>query len=257
MRGMSGARLLVVEHQKNAGLGQLSARLLDSGMEIETVGPDTGKPLPASLAGFDGLVVLGGTTGPTEDERAPWLPAARRLLQESVKQQIPALGICLGAQLLATAAGGHVRTMPQGPEIGLHAVRFRREAAEDPLFRGFADRRVHAVQWHWLEADELPATANVLASSAACRNQVFRIGKAAWGVQFHPEALGDTAQVWADEDRGNLVKLGLEEQAIVQEVRAAEKDLRDTWGALAERFAVLVKSAAPHHMDGEELSAVG
>lgn len=237
-------RLLVIEHQRNAGLGQFSARLLERGLELDIAGPETGAEVPASLGGHDGLMVLGGSTGPTEDEKAPWLPATRALLAAAVDLGLPTLGICLGAQLLAVAAGGRVRAMPGGPEIGLCAVGFGADAARDPLFGGIAGVEAPAVQWHWLEADVLPEGARVLASSSACRNQAFRLGEAAWGVQFHPEALGDTAADWAEEDRRSLVELGLDADAVLDSVRTAEARLSGVWLPVADRFAELVRRSA-------------
>lgn len=238
---MSGARILVVEHQSDAGLGLVGERLRASGVEIVTVGPDAGEPIPDSLQSFDGLIVLGGSMGPTEDEVAPWLPATRKLLADGVAEGLPTLGICLGAQLLATATGGHVRTMPGGPEVGVHGVNFLESAAQDPLFAGFTGTTLPAVQWHWLEADQLPENTRVLASSGACTNQAFRIGERAWGVQFHPEALGDTAQDWADDGKGDLAEIGLEPDEVVASVRTAEPELREAWSQVADRFVEVVR----------------
>ncbi|MGK0714621.1 type 1 glutamine amidotransferase [Leucobacter sp. W1153] len=240
---MSGARVLVVEHQSDAGLGLVGERLRESDVEIVTVGPDAGEPIPDSLQNFDALIVLGGSMGPTQDDVAPWLPATRKLLAEGVAEGLPTLGICLGAQLLATATGGHVRTMPGGPEVGVHGVHFHESAAQDPLFAGFAGDTLPAVQWHWLEADELPENTRVLASNSACPNQAFRIGERAWGVQFHPEALGDTAQDWADDGKGDLDEIGLEPEAVVGSVRAAEADLREAWSQVADRFIEVIRAS--------------
>jgi len=242
---MSDARVLVVEHQGNAGLGLVGARIAERGVSLEVVGPDAGAEVPESLDGFDGLIVLGGSMGPTDDNAAPWLPATRRLLADGVARGLPTLGICLGAQLLVTATGGHVRTAVNGPEVGLHTVSFDASAAGDPLFDGLAGADVPAVQWHYLEADELPASANLLASSPVCRNQAFRIGEAAWGVQFHPEALWNTVEDWVEEDRQGVADLGLAEEALVGEVQAAEPDLTRVWGSIAERFAALASDRAP------------
>ncbi|WP_427870977.1 type 1 glutamine amidotransferase [Leucobacter luti] len=242
---MTEPRVLVVEHQENAGLGLFGQRLSrpESGVAIETVGPEAGRTIPTSLDGYDALIVLGGAMGPTEDDKAPWLPATRALLVEGVERGIPTLGICLGAQMLATATGGNVRTMPGGPEVGLLGIDVVPSAEGDPLFGPLAGRTVQAVQWHWLEADGLPAGARVLASSPACRNQAFRLGDAAWGVQFHPEALGRTAAEWVDEDREGFEVLGLDEAEVVAEVRAAEPSLAEIWGGLADRFAAVTREA--------------
>ena len=237
------ARVLVVEHQKNAGLGQLAPRLRANGLDLVTVGPDTGESVPGSLDGFDALIVLGGAMGPTEDERAPWLPATRGLITEAIDGEIPMLGICLGAQLLATAAGGHVRTMPAGPEVGLCKVEFAESASADPVFGGIASASLPVVQWHWLEADTLPLNTEVLASSDACANQAFRVGSAAWGVQFHPEALGPTASDWVDEDPESLDELGLDPRQIIAAVTDAEPRLGAAWLPIADRFAAVITQA--------------
>lgn len=234
-------RVLVVEHQGDAGAGLIGERLRDLGIELVEVGPDTGRSVPESLDGFDGLIVLGGSMGPTDDHEAPWLPTTRRLLAEAVEEELPTLGICLGAQLLSTATGGNVRGMAGGPEVGLLSVSLSDAAAEDPLFGAFADAELPVVQWHWLESDRLPRGAELLASSAACENQAYRLGSNAWGLQFHPEALGDTAQQWTDVE--DLTEDGLDPETVVSEVRAAEPRLRATWQILADRFSRIVREA--------------
>ena len=230
-------RILVIEHEGDAGLGLVGERLRELGMDLRVVGPATGVAVPTTLDGADGLIVLGGSMGPNEDDRAPWLPATRALLRSAVEQDLPTLGICLGAQLLTAATGGRVHEMPQGPEVGLNAVRFAEEAAADPLFGGLSGSEVPVLQWHWLEAERLPDGARLLASSEWCVNQAFRVGDHAWGVQCHPEALGDTAQAWANDSVEDLAELGVDGTELVGAVRAAEPELRDVWGKLAGRFA--------------------
>lgn len=241
---MSGARVLVVEHQENAGLGLLTSSLVEGGAELDIVGPDVGRAVPESLVGYDALIVLGGAMGPMEDDTSPWLPATRHLLSSGIEQQIPTLGICLGAQLMVSATGGHVRTMPDGPEIGLHSVEFSGAAAGDPLFGALSETSVPVVQWHYLEAERLPEGAELLASSDACANQAFRVGPAAWGVQFHPEALGRTAEAWVEEDEDSLSELGLAGDAVIRGVRDAESELSAVWSGLAHRFARLAASGS-------------
>ena len=242
---MTKPRVLVVEHQRNAGSGLVGERLVAHGFELCTVGPEIGIPLPNSIEGYDALIVLGGEVGPTDDDRAPWLPTTRSLLNQAVQQEVPTLGICLGAQLLVTAAGGRVTEMTDGPEVGLCTLEFTGNAALDPVFGALAGETVPAVQWHWLEAESLPEGATVLASSAACKNQVFRLGTNAWGVQFHPEALGQTAADWVEEDSESLEMLGMIDTDLVGRVRTAETELTDVWGSVADRFAGLVLGASP------------
>ncbi|MBO1902163.1 type 1 glutamine amidotransferase [Leucobacter weissii] len=230
-------RVLVVEHEGDAPIGHIGERLRDLGVELIEVGPDTGREVPASTDGYDGLIVLGGAMGPTDDGEAPWLPATRGLLAEAVDRQLPTLGICLGAQLLSTATGGRVRTIPEGPEVGLHSVNLLPEADDDPLLGSLGDE-LPVVQWHWLESDLLPPGAELLASSPACTNQAYRLGERAWGLQFHPEALGEAAEKWTELE--DVTPLGLDPAQVVEEVRAAEPQLRRTWQTIAERFAGLL-----------------
>lgn len=236
-------RIMVVEHQADAGIGLIGERLRELGVDLSVVGPSVGTKIPESLGDFDGLIVLGGSMGPTDDEQAPWLPATRALLAEAVERDVPTLGICLGAQLLTVATGGQVRIMPQGPEIGMHAVRFTAAAAEDLLFSALSGAEVPVLQWHWLEAERLPHGAELLASSPECAHQAFRLGNRVWGVQFHPEALGDTAHEWAEDGAAELSGLSLDGVEVVNAVRAAEPQLREVWGKIAGRFAEIVRGS--------------
>ena len=241
-------RMLVIEHQANAGLGAITERLASHGARVEVCSADRATSIPESLTGYDGLVVLGGSMGPEDDSVAPWLPRVRGLLSEGVAYGVPTLGICLGAQLLAVARGGRVSEMSQGPEIGLGAVTFSDHGSaggeSDPLFGVLAGTTVPVVQWHYLEVAMLPPAARVLASSGECRNQVFSLGTAAWGLQFHPEATAATAAEWVLEDAENLRRLDRDPADIVAGVAAAETELTRVWGDVAERFARVVDERA-------------
>ena len=124
--------------------------------------------------------------GANDDDVAPWLPHERALLREAVSREIPTLGICLGGQLLAAANGGRVRASPEQAEIGAQLVAKRTAAATDPLF-GPLPITPDVLQWHYDAITVLPAGAVHLASSPVCENQAFRLGRLAWGVQFHIE----------------------------------------------------------------------
>ena len=100
--------MLVVEHEADAAVQRVGKVLVADGAELDIVGPEAELPFPESLAGYDALVVLGGSPGPEDDERAPWMPRVRALVREALDTGLPYLGICLGAQILSVEAGGTV-----------------------------------------------------------------------------------------------------------------------------------------------------
>ncbi|MFF1261193.1 type 1 glutamine amidotransferase [Streptomyces sp. NPDC058321] len=130
---MSAARVLVVEHEDGTGPAQVGERLAKQGLLTQMCRPWAGDALPRNLDDHDALLVLGGSMGPHDDERAPWLPAVRELLRQAVARDLPTLAICLGMELLTVACGGEVRRAAL-PEVGLCELMPLQEAVEDRLF---------------------------------------------------------------------------------------------------------------------------
>lgn len=235
-------KVLVVEHEANAGIGLVGERLLAAGIGLVVVGPQTGKEVPATSSGFDGVVVLGGTPGPTDDSEAAWLPRVRELIAACLKAETPFLGICLGAQMLAVVAGGVVGRVRRGPEVGLSALQVTPDGRADPLLGGLPVE-LRAMQWHFLEVQELPAGSVSLCASERCPNQGFRVGRTAWGLQFHLEALASTAEAWAGGDSGDLLAVGLTPEQVIQPMRSHEAELRRVWSQVADRWVRIVRTA--------------
>lgn len=233
-----GPAVLVVQHEADTGPGAFGGWLAAEGVTLDVRHPYDGDELPP-LPAYDGLVVLGGAMAPADDDDCPWLPATRALLAEAVRSQVPAFGICLGAELLVLGCGGAVRRGTAGPELGVLGVRLDAAAVDDPVFGGLPPAP-RVVQWHWEEIAALPAGAVRLASSPAYPHQAFRLGPAAWGVQGHPEVTGDIAASWAREDSRLLVAAGRAPDDLVAEVRAAEPELAATWRPVAAAFATVV-----------------
>jgi GMP synthase (glutamine-hydrolysing) len=236
--------VLVVEHERGTGPGWWGGWLAEAGLALDVRTPydrtASGTAELPGLDGYAGLLVLGGAMGPTDDDACPWLPATRALMADAVSAGLPTFGICLGAELMTVACGGHVRRGSAGPELGVLEVSREPAAADDPVF-GALPGRARVLQWHWEEMDQLPPGALLLATSPAYRHQAFRLGDAAWGVQGHPEVTPDIAAQWAREDSPLLQKAGRGPDELVAEVREASNELQSTWRPVADAFATVVQ----------------
>jgi GMP synthase-like glutamine amidotransferase len=232
---VNAPRVLAVRNDDSDPLGPLADWLRAAGVEPHEV---PGTQLPETLAGYAGLIVLGGPMGANDDARAPWLPAVRALLREAVRDEVPTLGICLGAQLLAVANGGRVERNPEGPEFGAQLVAKRSAAAGDPLFRPLPIAP-DVIQWHFDAVTVLPAGAIELASSPVCPNQAYRLGRLAWGVQFHIETTPELVRAWAADDAGALD--GYDVEALLDRADAAHSNIAETWRPFIAEFAAIVR----------------
>src|SRR5918911_5552344 len=154
------------------------------------------RPAPSRpLEAYDAAIVFGGSMHADEEETHPWLRDEEVLLRRFLDARKPVLGVCLGGQLVAKAAGAWVGRASE-PEIGWHPVELTPAAAQDPVFARLP-RRFEALQWHYYAFD-VPAGAIELACSRVC-SQAFRLGELAWGVQFHPEVTLRMVEDWRDE----------------------------------------------------------
>jgi GMP synthase-like glutamine amidotransferase len=240
---VSDNRTLVIENSADADARRLGDWLAEAGLDLHTVRPYRGEPLPADLDGYAGLVVLGGGQAAYRDADGrpaeAWFPALEKLLRKATRHRVATLGVCLGGQLLATAHGGTVARSTAGPEIGPRLVARRDIAEADPVFA-----RVPFVpdvlQWHVDEITELPAGAVLLAASTRYPHQAFRLGERAWGLQFHIECDTDMIATWAAEDRALLDELGYEPEEVVAACAAVLPDVAEVWRPFAERFAAVV-----------------
>jgi GMP synthase (glutamine-hydrolysing) len=182
--------LLVIQHVSWEG----PHRILDAfgHLAVKTVRPLAGDPLPEPRE-VSGAVVMGGPMNVDELDRHPALASEREWLARALHHQLPVLGVCLGAQLLARALGAAVRPGEE-PEIGFAPVRV--SDPDDPVLGPLAPR-TPVLHWH-VDVFDLPGGAQPLASSARSAHQAFRHGSA-WGVLFHPEADLALVDAWLAE----------------------------------------------------------
>jgi GMP synthase (glutamine-hydrolysing) len=186
------ARLLVVQHEASSPPGQLAGAAAAAGVELQVVEAHH-RPLPATLDGADGLVVLGGVMDADETEAYPHLARTMGLLRDAAARSVPALGICLGAQLAAAALGGRAYPGPAGEELGWTKVELTAAGRADPVV-GALEEPAELFQWHHDTFDPPPG-ATLLAGGTVYPSQAFRLGSVV-GVQFHPEVDGPMLAGW-------------------------------------------------------------
>ena len=233
-------RVLVIVNDPSDPLGPLGDWLTAAGLDLTVVPAHAGAGVP-ELDGFDGLLVLGGSMGANDDAIAPWLPTVRSRLARAVEVELPVLGVCLGGQLLAVATGGRVNRNPDGPEYGAQLIAKRANAATDPLF-GAMPITPDVLQWHVDAVTELPAGAVLLANSPGCEVQAFRIGRLAWGLQFHIETTPAIVRLWAEEDADVLIDYDVER--LLARSDAAHADIAEVWQPFAQAWAAIVDDPA-------------
>lgn len=184
--------VLIIKHETTEGPGTIGEYLLANGLASRTIEAGSGEPLPTSLAGVSAVVSLGGPMNVYEEEKYPFLADEDRLIKKVLAGKIPFLGVCLGAQLLAKAAGGRVYPAPQ-KEIGWSKVTLTAAAAGDPVFAG-SPPTLDVFQWHG-DTFDLPPGGMLLAGGEIVANQAFKFG-AAYGFQFHVEVDEPLLQSW-------------------------------------------------------------
>ena len=201
---------LVLRHAAAIHLGNLEQVLLEHGYTVryvDTLGP-------AGVSGIDPaeadlLVVLGGEMGVYESESFPVLTDEVALLAARLQAQLPVLGVCLGAQLMASALGSTVYRGPSN-EIGYRLVE-PTEAGQDGPLRHVAG--IPMMQWH-SDTFDLPAGSTRLAGSAAYGNEAFAIDDWALAVQFHPEVTAEMHETWLASSEAEVLAEGLDPDSL-------------------------------------------
>jgi GMP synthase (glutamine-hydrolysing) len=195
--------LSVVHEDTETGGGGLFERVaLERGERLDRWFTADGAQAPGDPTEWDAIMVFGGAMHPDQDAEYAWLADETAFIEGALAARVPLLGVCLGAQLVARAAGAQVG--PAGErEVGWHEVELNDDGATDPVL-GVLPECFTAFQWHYYTY-ELPAGAVELASSRAAR-QAYRLGERTWAVQFHPEVERHMLDHWFDMGRDELPK---------------------------------------------------
>jgi len=183
-------RVHYLQHVPFEGLGSIGPWLHARGASVRGTRLHDEDPLPAR-DDFDWLIVMGGPMSVHDEPAHPWLTAEKRCIAEAIAASKCVLGICLGAQLIASALGQRVYANAE-PEIGWFPIQPPVPPATGPLAAAFS-RPMEVFHWHGQTFDLPPGAAHV-ARSDACRNQAFSLDDRVLALQFHLEMTPESAK---------------------------------------------------------------
>ena len=217
------SRLLVLQHLERERPGLFVNVAEERGFSVCTFRLDLGESLPELIVG-DLLLVLGGPMSIRDigTPSYPWLNEEVDLIKQALNQGVGLIGVCLGAQLLAYAAGGGVEMLKEDltyepiAEIGWGEI-FLQSVDNNTKFESLFEDPFPVLHWHG-DRILLPSTSELIASSCRCQEQLFSIGSSAYGLQFHVEVDDKMVNRWISEDREFIYSaLGAEGQSILKQ----------------------------------------
>jgi GMP synthase (glutamine-hydrolysing) len=224
-------RILVIQHDGDKGLGVFTQSLVDASLELDVQFAGHGE---LALSDHAAVIALPGVANPDDDTLA--IHSTLAVLGEALLQGLPVLGICLGAELLAEAAGAGTHPCP--PEWGYREVALLPAAREDDLLRDLPE--VFEVFQAHTFACELPAGAVALAGDEDGL-QAFRVGTSAWGLQFHPEPTLAMLEGWTHA-LGHLMQAsGVDPATVREHGRLRVPEWTERAAAMGRRFAAAVQ----------------
>jgi GMP synthase (glutamine-hydrolysing) len=241
-------RLLVLQHVVHELLGTLNPLLKRAGFRLRYVNFARHPDAQPSLDGYDGLVVLGGPMSVNDTDRLPYLITEMKLIEEALRRDLPVLGICLGAQLIAKTLGARVYPNKE-KEIGWYDVSPTDKAQADPLLGAF--RRTEKIfQWHG-DTFDIPRSTLHLAFSSLCAHQAFRYGTSVYGLQFHLEVDEPMIYRWlrVAENKREVIALGgaIDPERIHRETPQHIKRLQELSGCVFTQFIELFGAEKKTH----------
>ena len=227
--------ILVIQHDPDKGLGLFAPPLASAAaFELDIVFAGHGE---LEFAGYAAVIALPGVANPADE--TPAVISTREVLRDALRRHVPVLGICLGAELLAEAAGGV--TFPCRPEWGYQDVSLLPAAREDALL-GDLPEQFTVFQAHNYGFN-LPPGAVALAGSPDAL-QAFRVDTNAWGVQFHPEPTLEMLDGWTTALGQVMQANGADPELTRRLARRYVPDWQGHAASMARGFAAAVRSAA-------------
>lgn len=188
--------ILFIKHIDIEGPGTLGNYLDQQGYELKVIDLSNGDIFPSDLDYIEAVVSLGGPMNVYEETKYPFLQHENEFIQKVIQNNTPFLGICLGSQLLAKAAGSTVTKSTQ-KEIGFFDVELSNNSSEDLLFKNLS-KCINVFQWH----EDMSLVSERIQPLAFSNNQTilqaFKVGDCAYGLQFHVEITEDDIEDWAN-----------------------------------------------------------
>ena len=227
-------RVLSIVHHDVTDGGVFDHTAEELGHSVEQWLPSRDGAAARDPSDFDAIMVFGGAMHPDQDGAHPWLAPEVEFLRRTLDARVPVLGVCLGAQLLARAAGATVGPADTS-EVGWVEVELTPAGHADPVLSTLP-ARIDAFQWHHYTFG-LPETATELATSAAAR-QAFALGSHAWGIQFHAEVTREMISSWAYAGADDL-------PGTPAELLAQTDGLIATWNDAGRRLCSAFLATAP------------
>lgn len=195
---------LIIQHAEGEGLGTIDGLLKRKGVYTHFIKVFKNQRIPRTPDGYSGLIVLGGPMGVYEDDLYPFIKDEIDLIEKALRKDIPILGICLGAQMLAKAGGSDVYRGKR-KEIGWYRIILTDAGKRDRLFIGLPDKFI-VFQWHG-DTFDIPEGSICLGFSDLFPHQIIKVGKRAYGLQFHLEVTEGMVRDWVDANDRELASL--------------------------------------------------
>lgn len=227
--------IIIFQHSDIGGPGRLGATLRDHGFRLDVRRLDLpldrgGASVPVDLDNVEGVVVLGGPQN--VGDNLAWMRDEMQFIKAAHEGGVPVIGICLGHQMIAAALGGEVAPMDR-PEAGFQTVSLNMAGQLEPVLAGIAWNSPQFCL-HGQQVTKAPKDAVVLASSAACAIQAFRVGVRTFGFQYHFESDLVAIRRYLRERPGEFEAAGVS----VEDVEAQASRHYEAFARLADRLCV-------------------
>ena len=201
-------KIIFLSHQEKSELGIMKSFFLKNNYEIEIIKPLHGFELPEYINNYSGVIILGGVMNIEDTEVFPQLKNEITWIKNLMEINIPILGICLGAQLIASAAGAKVQKHKNNlVEVGYKSISF---VNKDKAINFYPEK---VFQWH-TQGIELPNKSLLLAYNSIFNVQAFNLKNSIFGFQFHPEVNKEMIINWNNKPNNILSKNGAVEKTI-------------------------------------------